>query len=286
MSVLNSYSVEVGLGRLMMSQRTTSTLQILLVLTALLWGPIGTAPANDITPAASPDIVISHIYGGGGNAGATLRNDFVEIFNRGSTTISVTGWTIQYASASGSSWTRADLTGSIPPGGYHLVQLHQGTGGTQNLPAPDSLASINLSATAGKVALVRNSTLLSGSCPLGGAVADFVGYGDANCSEGGTAPGLNNMTAAIRGGGGCTDTDNNAQDFTSGSPNPRNSSAPVSPCGPVDSPIPLTGSGSATPASIQAGASVLLTVTVAPATQPNSTGITVTADLRRPREIT
>ena len=28
-------------------------------------------------------VVISQIYGGGGNAGASLKNDFIELFNRG-----------------------------------------------------------------------------------------------------------------------------------------------------------------------------------------------------------
>ena len=41
----------------------------------------------------------------------------------------------------------------------------------------------------------------------------------------------------------------------------------------------LTSTGSATPASVQTGASVLFTVTVTPGTNPASTGITVTADL-------
>ena len=36
------------------------------------------------TPAASNDVVISQVYGGGGNTGATYTHDFVELFNRGS----------------------------------------------------------------------------------------------------------------------------------------------------------------------------------------------------------
>ena len=59
--------------------------------------PMGSQPAA----AASPNVVISQVYGGGGNAGATFQNDFVEIFNRGNTTVSLAGWSIQYASATG-----------------------------------------------------------------------------------------------------------------------------------------------------------------------------------------
>ena len=40
--------------------------------------------AATVPRAASPDIVISQVYGGGGNAGATYTNDFIELYNRGS----------------------------------------------------------------------------------------------------------------------------------------------------------------------------------------------------------
>ena len=57
--------------------------------------------ATGLSHAASPNIVISQIYGGGGNSGATIRNDFIELFNRGASPINVSGWTVQYAAASG-----------------------------------------------------------------------------------------------------------------------------------------------------------------------------------------
>jgi predicted extracellular nuclease len=51
--------------------------------------------------AVSPDLVVSQVYGGGGNSGATLTNDFIEIYNRGAATVSVDGWSVQYASSAG-----------------------------------------------------------------------------------------------------------------------------------------------------------------------------------------
>src|SRR5262245_60105935 len=72
--------------------------------------------------AVSPDIVISQIYGAGGNSGATYRNDFIELFNRGATPVMVTGWTVQYAATTGTSWQTTPLSGTIQPGRYYLVQ--------------------------------------------------------------------------------------------------------------------------------------------------------------------
>ena len=42
-----------------------------------------------MSPAAHAQVVISQVYGGGGNSGATLKNDFIEIFNRGSAAVNV-----------------------------------------------------------------------------------------------------------------------------------------------------------------------------------------------------
>src|SRR5262245_44639100 len=72
--------------------------------------------------AVSPDVVISQVYGGGGNSGAQYANDFIELYNRGASAVSVSGWTVQYASAAGSTWSRTTLSGSIAPGRYYLVR--------------------------------------------------------------------------------------------------------------------------------------------------------------------
>lgn len=134
--------------------------------------------------SAGAAIVISQVYGGGGNSGATLRNDFIELFNRSNQAITVTGWSVQYASASGTSWHRTVLNGVIQPGQYFLIQEAQGNAGSASLPTPDASGGINLSATDGKLALISNSTVLSGSTPSGSSVVDFVGYGTANAAEG------------------------------------------------------------------------------------------------------
>jgi predicted extracellular nuclease len=196
---------------------------ILIAVTALL---IAAAPAS----AASPDIVISQVYGGGGNAGATYTHDFIELYNRGTEPVSVTGWSVQYASASGTSWARTTLTGTIRPGRHYLVQEAQGNAGTQPLPTPNATGTIAMSGTSGKVALVTNDTALScgADCDTAAGVKDFVGYGAANDFETAPTPVLSNTTAALRNDDGNVDTDNNAADFTVGAPNPRNTPPPAS----------------------------------------------------------
>jgi uncharacterized protein (TIGR03437 family) len=191
-------------------------------------------PTPTPTPAPTPagGVVISQIYGGGGNSGALFRNDFVELFNRSDRPISLNGWTIQYAGATSATWQKTELTGQIQPGGYFLVQQAAGAGGTESLPAPDAVGGINLAATAGKVALVSNNQTLAAACPTSLAIIDFVGYGaTANCFEG-AQPALapTNTTAAVRSSGGCLDSNNNSTDIQIAPPSPRNTAAPRNSC--------------------------------------------------------
>jgi uncharacterized protein len=180
----------------------------------------------------SSHVVISQVYGGGGNSGASYRNDFVELFNRSSNAVTLNGWSVQYAAAAGTSWQVTPLTNTIAPGGYYLIQQSSGGSTGTNLPSPDMVASIAMSATAGKVALVNNSSALSGSCPLPhSAIIDFVGYGTtASCFEGNRAPTPSSVSSLRRAFEGCLDTDDNESDFFAGAVIPRNSSSPVHAC--------------------------------------------------------
>jgi endonuclease G len=189
--------------------------------------PGGTATSSSnftVTSGSGGTVVISQVYGGGGNSGATYKNDFIELYNSGTTTVDLSTYAVQYASASGSSWQETTLSGSVQSGHYYLIQEAAGSGGTQNLPTPEATGSISMSATAGKVALTKTQTLLTVDNPVGSAnVVDFVGYGSADAFEGsGPAPAPSNTTSDLRANGGATDTNNNAADFSTGSPNPRN----------------------------------------------------------------
>jgi hypothetical protein len=171
------------------------------------------------TPSAG--LVVNEVYGGGGNSGATLTNDFIEIANRGSTAASVDGWSVQYHSGSATgAWQVTQLSGSIPAGGLYLVGESQGAGGTQSLPPTQASGSIAMSATAGTVALVNGAAALacadSASCEA--ASQDLVGYGTATINETSPAAGASNTQSVQR--SDQPDSDTNSADFTAAAPTP------------------------------------------------------------------
>lgn len=187
------------------------------------------ALATPILAAPSPDALIAEVYGGGGNSGATLTRDFVELANRGAAPVSVDGWSVQYLPASASptsQWQVTTLTGSIAPGGRFLVAQSKGSGGTVELPTPDATGTTAMGGTGGTVALVAGTTALTcktaADCGADTRVRDLVGYGTSTVVREGT-PTANpsNTTSAAR--PGLTDTDDNAADFTVGAPTPVNS---------------------------------------------------------------
>ncbi len=216
----------------------------LTVLAALLAGL--SAPAL----AASPNIVISQVYGAGGNGsgatGATYKHDFIELFNRSGARVDISGWSVQYASTSGTSWQKTVIPANtfLEAGQYFLVREAAGTGGATNVVtvAGDVEGSIAMAAGAGKVALASNDSTLSGSAPTGGAVVDFVGYGSGtNAFEGAGPTGtISNTKSAQRLEGGCTDEDKNSVDFEVKDVAPRTTGTTRKVCGaigPTDEPI-------------------------------------------------
>ena len=219
----------LGVGRFPIPKRTERNILIPdgtdLFESALVQGPS--------SPDASANLVISQVYGNGGNAGAELTHDFIELFNRGSLPVNVSGWSVQYAPAGATSWTEITALPSvtIQPGQYFLIQQASNNSGGNPLPAPDAIGTINLAFDTGKVALVNNTATLIGSCPTGGGIVDFLGYGTlANCAEGVLTANVTASTSAIRRSNGCVDNDLNRDDFVIGSPSPRNSASTANVC--------------------------------------------------------
>src|SRR5262245_17470183 len=142
---------------------------------------IAGAAAPAVPNGPSPDLVISQVYGGGGNSGATYSHDFIELFNRGTSSVSLDDKSLQYTSATGSgnlganSAQLTDLSGSIPPGRYLLVREatnNAAVGAPLPTPFLDDPTPINMAAGAGQVAVANGVTTLgcntAASCEANG----------------------------------------------------------------------------------------------------------------------
>lgn len=252
--------------------RKTPVILAFSALTALA-AAVGCSREEDMTESGSSDLtstgtlqelVISQVYGGGGNAGAAYTHDYVELFNQSDHDVDLAGKTLQYVS-SGASFTKAknlltlpDTTAKLAPGRYFLIQLATGAaaGATpvgQPLTDVDYVATqplelIAMSKESGKVALVANLQAALEGC--GGAapavacdspdIIDLVGYGSATQFRGGApVPALASNTAAIRHSGGCAHSGDNSLDFQPTLPAPRNGKTiPSAICSTVDASAP------------------------------------------------
>ena len=118
------------------------------------------------TPAPPPNqigVVISQLFGGNGGAYA---NDYIELFNPTAGTVNITGYSLQYGSATGqfgsvgSNIYTFPATTTIGPGRYLTVKF-----GTPSTGAPVTAditvaGGLNMSGSSGKVAMAINGTAL------------------------------------------------------------------------------------------------------------------------------
>lgn len=200
--------------------------------------------------AASTGLVISEVYGGGGNSGGVFRSDFIELYNPTSASVSLDGLSLQYRSTSGSPSPAGPfaLSGSLAAGQHYLVKAADGTDTTQPaLPTPDAAATFTISGTGGQVLLVNGTAAFTGSGNVAGnpALVDMVGWGSSTTYEGAPAAATTNATSTARIAG---DTDANNADFATGAPTPQAAGAVPPPSGPVDATIAeIQGTGDTTP---------------------------------------
>ncbi|MEV7297925.1 endonuclease/exonuclease/phosphatase family protein [Streptomyces clavifer] len=219
---------------------------------ALLAGAVAVTLSVTALPAAfaapSSSAVISEVYGGGGNSGATLTRDFIELANAGSSPFGLSGFSVQYlpgTPSAGSLWQVSELSGAVAPGGRYLVAQAAGTGGTVALPTADATGTVAMSASSGTVALVSGTTPLTcktaADCAVDTRIVDLVGYGSAVVREGSGPVTGTSATASVARGTALDDTDDNAADLTAGTPTPVNAagetsggSGPGEPGGPTE----------------------------------------------------
>ena len=218
--------------------------------------------------AAGDHVVINEVYGGGGNSGSVYKYDFVELYNPTSSSVSLEGKSLQYASKTGTFgnniFTFPDGA-SIAANGYYLVRMAAGNNDTGELPTHDAEGTFAMSGTEFKIALVANTEAITGKADTD--VIDFLGVGGANEYEGnGTAAKISNSTSASRNTNG-VDTNDNSADFSNVTPSPKGSAN-----NPGATTINVTGvTLDKTTATVEVGASVSLAATVAPSNATNKT---------------
>lgn len=206
-------------------------------------------------------VVISQVYGGGGsaNTSTSFRHDYIEIFNRGTAAVDLNGYSVQYQSSGGTSWsviaTLATQPRNLQPGQYFLVKVTNNTSSQAgaDLPTPDvTSAAFAMSNGSAKVALVSSTTPITGNSnavvfsSANPALVDLVGYGSntAPVYEGsGPTGGLSITSAAVRRDGGCRDNNDNAGDFQVTTPAPRTTGTTLAPCG-AAAPLSILTNGS------------------------------------------
>ncbi len=184
--------------------------------------------------------VIAEVYGGGGNSGSYYKYDYIILYNPVQQSVDVSGWSVQYASATSASWSVTNLEGIIPGNAYYVIQQKGGTKGGEELPmTPDIVGSTSMATTGGKIALVKHQEELSVNDPSDDEnIVDFVGYGTADAFEGSAASPSPSNTESIRrldNSGGQTmgengsgyDSDDNSADFFVAVTNSENPPLPV-----------------------------------------------------------
>lgn len=227
-----------------------SIIAVLAVSGAIFSTGVAAGKGDSTSQLVSTTLVLSQVYGGGGGTTGTYFNDYVEIKNVSSTTQSLAGLSLYYGSATGQFASSASNAFALPsvslnPGQYYLVQLSTaGTGGVALPVTPDATTTnLSMSGTNGKVALVTSALAVNTCgatatpCTLpNAAIIDLVSWGTANNAEGGVTVNngvsLTSTQGAVRKSNGCTDADNNNNDFdVVTAPVPRNTATAAAPCG-------------------------------------------------------
>lgn len=158
-------------------------------------------PARILAATNANHIVISEVQTG---LATDASKEFVELYNPTASTMSVDNFTVEYASSSGTIWTKkATLTGNIVAHGFYLLS-------TAGYLSPDATMSSGFASTGGHIRIKDSA----------GTIIDLVGWGTA------AHPETKIVNAPVAGGsierlpgrlsdlaGNSQDTDDNSVDF-------------------------------------------------------------------------
>ena len=137
---------------------------------------------------------------------------------------------MQYASAAGTSWAVTPLTGSIPSGRNYLVQEAAGAGGTAS-PAHAGRDRVDRDVGDRREgrARLRHDRAEPGPARRARRSSTSSATARLRAASRAVAPRRprSNTTSDQRNGGGATDTNSNAADFSTGAPDPHPSADPA-----------------------------------------------------------
>jgi uncharacterized protein len=167
---------------------------------------LGWALLPSAVGAITSNLVISEVQT---QSGTSTTQEFVELYNRSASAVDVTGWKVEYVSATGGTTSPiATLSGSVP--GHSFVLLSR----TGFLAVADYFFSVGLAEAGGHVRVVDASK----------QVIDLVGWGTAVSPEGLAVPPPSkgfSLRREVDTADLFKDTDNNALDFVAATPDPR-----------------------------------------------------------------
>lgn len=201
----------------------------------------GEVSLKGITTNLIPNVIITEVYGGGGNTGTTLKNDFIELFNTTNEPVNISQWSIQYYSATGTGSVNSNNifvlpeNSVIPARSHFLIECKAGSGGTQDLPTPDAVSTLALGGIGGKVILYTSGEAQTisdlASILNSPSFKDYVPYGVQALPVWGSATQVVTSTNSVSrklSGAHYQYAFNIGQDFTVGTPAPNNSSDTIS----------------------------------------------------------
>nr|BFE58454.1 ExeM/NucH family extracellular endonuclease [Dactylosporangium thailandense] len=179
---------------------------------------------------AGTGLVISEAYVNGGSSGASYLNKFIELFNPTASPIALSGSTLQYRAPTSTVVPSGSqvfaLSGTVAAHGHFLIQLPSNGASTNPgapLPAADlnTGTSVNPGAGGGTLYLAASA---SGVLPTDSSVIDKIGWGTSNSPEGSVTSG-NSLVLSYQRDTAGADTDNNAADFHTATPEPQNAAS-------------------------------------------------------------
>lgn len=195
-----------------------------------------------VSSAFAGPVRLSQVYAGGGGSTSSYLYDYIELFNSSAAAVDISGWTVEYGSATGAWGSSSANIYTFPVGTviqpckYLLIQTGSmsSSPSAQPFPVPADLVTTGLGMgnTNGKAALFNavNSNLACGS-ELPGTLEDKLAWGTGNCPEGtAIGPFADQASVAVRNNGGIDDTNNNVADFTTFATSavaPNNSASPA-----------------------------------------------------------